>query len=308
MMYRVNVLMSTCNGERYLRQQVESIMNQEGVDILLTVRDDGSSDGTVNLLRELSREYGNRIKVYSGGNIGYKRSFMKLLEHAAEAEFYAFSDQDDVWFEQKTKMAIKLIEDRSSKDDICLYASGDIITDENLNIIGKHEVSDMPVNIQSFFSRARLAGCTYVFTAPCMELAKRFTGIKYMKREVPDHDFVLGSIALGCGKMILDDNAYIYHRRTNVSATSGGNGIMQRIKVEANLVFGRRGVQSRMAAELLDRCDGELLKEAKSFLTEVADYKTAKKGKLRLLNNKMMKSGVPIGDIETKVKIILGNY
>lgn len=308
MMYKVNVLMSTCNGERYLRQQVESIMNQEGVDILLTVRDDGSSDDTVNLLRKLSREYNNRIKVYSGGNIGYKRSFMKLLEHASEADYYAFSDQDDVWFEQKTINAIKLLEDRAGKDEVALYASGDIITDENLNIIGKHDVSDMPVNIQSFFSRARLAGCTYVFTAPCLKLAKSFTDIKYMKSEVPDHDFVLGCIALSCGKMVLDDNAYIYHRRTNVSATSGGNGIMQRIKVEADLVFGRRGVQSRMAAELLDRCEEDLNEDAREFLREVADYKIAKKGKLKLLNNKMMKSGVPIGDIETKVKIIIGNY
>jgi hypothetical protein len=83
---------------------------------------------------------------------------------------------------------------------------------------------------------------------------------------------------------------------------------MQRIKVEADLVFGRRGVQSRMAAELLDRCEEDLNEDAREFLREVADYKIAKKGKLKLLNNKMMKSGVPIGDIETKVKIIIGNY
>lgn len=305
-MYKINVLMSTYNGEKYLREQIESIMLQKNVHTTLTIRDDGSDDGTIKIIKELMREYPDRIRLCKGRNVGYKRSFTKLLDYAEPADFYAFSDQDDVWMEEKLEKAVQMIESEGSISDVVLYASGDIVTDENLNQIGFHDVSDMPVNIESFFSRARVAGCTYLFTPKCLELCQRFADIRFSKGAVPDHDFIVGVTALSCGKMVVDGNAYIYHRRTSSSATSGGNGIAQRIRVEANLVFGRRNVQSSVAAASLKLLSDDMKEDERKFLETVAGYK--KGGRMKLLTDKRMKSGVWIGDLETKVKIILGNY
>lgn len=305
-MYKINVLMSTYNGEKYLREQIVSIMLQENVFTTLTIRDDGSEDGTIRIIKELMREYPDRIRLCRGKNVGYKRSFTKLLSYAEPADFYAFSDQDDHWMPEKLAKAVEMIEESGSADEVVLYASSDIVTDENLNQTGIHDVSDMPVSIEGFYSRARIAGCTYCFTPKCLELSSRFAGIRFPEGAVPDHDFILGSVALSCGKLLVDGNAYIYHRRTSRSATSGGNGVMQRVRVEADLVFGRRGVQSSVARASLKLLDEEMNPEAKEFLTTVAGYK--KGGRMKLLTDKRMRSGVRFGDLETKIKIILGNY
>lgn len=305
-MYKINVLMSTYNGEKYLREQVESIMAQENVHTILTVRDDGSTDGTIRLVKELMREYPDRIRLCRGNNVGYKRSFTKLLDYAEPADFYAFSDQDDVWMSEKLDKAVEMIVSSGEAEGVVLYASSDIVTDEELNQTGYHDVSDMPVSIESFYSRARIAGCTYVFTPKCRELSARFNHIRFREGAVPDHDFIVGTVALSCGQLLIDGNAYIYHRRMRSSATSGGNGIIQRIKVESELVFGRNGVQSSVARASLELLKGDLDPEAEEFLTQVAEYK--KCGRMKLLTDKRMKSGVRLGDLETKIKIILGNY
>ena len=307
-MFKVNVLMSTYNGEKYLKEQLLSILRQEGVEVVITIRDDGSTDDTVKIIKEMMQSHKGKIVLCRGKNEGYKRSFMKLLKYAEEADYYAFSDQDDVWMENKLISAVEMLEKENARQGVVLYASSDIVTDENLKQTGFHDVSDMPVNLESFYSRARIAGCTYCFSAGCLRIASRFANIRFPERAVPDHDFILGSVALSTGKMIIDSNAYIYHRRTAASATSGGNGILQRIKVEYDLVFGRVGVQSCMAAMSLKKCDDVLLPEAREFFTDIVNYRSSRKNTKKLLKNKQMKSGVAIGDLETRIKIILGNY
>lgn len=93
---KVIVLMSTYNGEKYLKEQIDSILNQVKVEVFLMIRDDGSSDNTIAILKEYERQNRN-IKIIKGKNIGVGNSFMQLLYNSAEAEYYAFADQDDVW-------------------------------------------------------------------------------------------------------------------------------------------------------------------------------------------------------------------
>ena len=307
-MYKINVLMSTYNGEKYIGEQIDSIMSQKDVDVLLTIRDDGSSDGTVDIIKSYIRRYGDRIRLYTGHNVGYKKSFRRLLKYAAPGMLYAFSDQDDVWMEDKLINAVRLIEDKGSIDKVCLYASGDILTDEKLNRIKLHDVSDMIGSIQSYYSRARLAGCTYVFTEPCLELGKRFADARFPRLAEPDHDFIIGSIALSCGDLIIDDNAYIYHRRMQDSVTSGGNGVLQRLKVEYNLVFGQKGMNYCMAETSLRLCADELKDDARYFFGKISGYKSSLKNKLGLMFDKQLRSGIFLGDMETKLKILLDIY
>lgn len=93
---KVIVLMSTYNGERHLVEQIESILNQEGVDVRLMIRDDGSNDKTV----EIARKYTDDVVV--GDNIGFRYSFLELIKNAPEAEYYALADQDDIWLPENS--------------------------------------------------------------------------------------------------------------------------------------------------------------------------------------------------------------
>ena len=307
-MYKVNVLMSTYNGETHLGEQIDSIMNQKDVEVILTIRDDGSSDGTLAVIKKYINKYGKKIRLFTGHNAGYRKSFRRLLRYASEADFYAFADQDDVWMEDKLINAVNMLDEKCSDDEICLYASSDIITNEKLEAVGIHDISGVNNTIQGFYTRARLAGCTFVFSPECKKVAERFLKVKFPRSAEPDHDFLLASVALSCGKVILDKNAYIYHRRTGKNVTSGGNGIIQRLKVEYDLTFKRKAMNYLMADASLRICSDKLSDDAKAFFEEVVAYRKSVKDKLRLLSDKRMKSGVKIGDAETKIKILINQY
>ena len=82
-MFTIAVLMSTYNGETYLNEQIESILNQKAADIRLFVRDDGSVDHTVGIIESFMKRHKN-ITLFKGGNIGVGNSFMNLLYQAGD--------------------------------------------------------------------------------------------------------------------------------------------------------------------------------------------------------------------------------
>lgn len=77
-MKKVVVLLSSYNGEKYIRPQVDSILAQQGVDVRILIRDDGSRDNTLTILQE----YGERVEVLKGENVGCERSFYNLVKNA----------------------------------------------------------------------------------------------------------------------------------------------------------------------------------------------------------------------------------
>ena len=104
-MKKVCVLMSTYNGEKYLKEQIDSILKQKGVKVNLLVRDDGSTDNTLSLLEEYKKK--GLLDYCCGSNMKPARSFMELLSIAPDSDYYAFSDQDDYWEHDKLFNAVK---------------------------------------------------------------------------------------------------------------------------------------------------------------------------------------------------------
>lgn len=99
---KVVILMSTYNGEEYLESQIKSILNQTYKKWQLYIRDDGSTDNTVNIIEKYCA-LDPRINFYnenSRNNVGVVHSFMELLENV-EADYYMFSDQDDFWLKNR---------------------------------------------------------------------------------------------------------------------------------------------------------------------------------------------------------------
>ena len=127
---KVVILLSTYNGAKYLRELLDSLLNQSHKNISILVRDDGSTDATLELLAEYGNKY-NNITYYKGENLKPARSFMDLLKQSEDADYYALSDQDDVWLPDKIEIAIKQLE--ANKAD--LYHSAFQMTDSNLNPI-----------------------------------------------------------------------------------------------------------------------------------------------------------------------------
>lgn len=111
----IDILLSTYNGEQYINGQIESIFAQTFGDYRLYIRDDGSTDRTVEILKGYVVRHPKKIVFFNDnlGNIGCSKSFMFLLEKAT-SPYIMFCDQDDVWDRNKVKLSydqIKRAED-----------------------------------------------------------------------------------------------------------------------------------------------------------------------------------------------------
>ena len=105
---KVNILMSTYNGQQFLAEQIRSIQEQSYTDWTLFIRDDGSSDNTKEILKDFEHQ-DSRIHLIDSDksdNLGVIKSFHKLVNHD-RADYYFFSDQDDVWLPNKLELSLK---------------------------------------------------------------------------------------------------------------------------------------------------------------------------------------------------------
>ena len=129
---KVDILLATYNGEKYLREQINSILDQDYKNFNLIISDDCSTDTTRNILEEYEKK-DNRIKViYQKNNMGSSRNFEFLLSQIS-SKYYMFSDQDDVWNKDKVKLSLEAIE----KNDVDLVYTDLEVVDENLKTINK---------------------------------------------------------------------------------------------------------------------------------------------------------------------------
>ena len=101
---KVAVVLSTYNGEKYVKEQLDSILKQTYKNVEIIVRDDGSKDSTVEIIKEYQEKHKN-IKLVVGENLGFIKSFFELLK-IAEADYYSYADQDDIWVKNKIELAV----------------------------------------------------------------------------------------------------------------------------------------------------------------------------------------------------------
>lgn len=105
---RIEVLLATHNGEKYLDQFLESLQNQNGVEIDLVVSDDNSSDKTLEIVDSYAKSF-RSTTVISGPNLGAKNNFVHLINFS-NSNFSAFADQDDIWLPNHLKDSIDMLE------------------------------------------------------------------------------------------------------------------------------------------------------------------------------------------------------
>ena len=126
----VSILLPTYNGEKYLKEQIESILNQTYKDIKLVISDDCSSDNTVNILKQYEQQ-DSRIELYiQPKNMGVVKEIEFLLQKV-ETPFYMLADQDDYWLPEKVEKSLETL----IKNNADLVFGDLEVVDENLNTI-----------------------------------------------------------------------------------------------------------------------------------------------------------------------------
>jgi glycosyltransferase involved in cell wall biosynthesis len=240
---RVIVLMSTFNGERFIDEQVRSILDQLPSGGLLMVRDDGSSDGTVSRIQAFND---SRIQLLHGENIGFAHSFLTLLNSApSETDMVMFSDQDDVWLAGKIQSAWQCLS--TVEHQAALYCSRQLITDQKLNILEISEEIRLPPSFANAIAENIVTGCTAAINREAIKLMQR-AGVP---QHVRFHDWWLYLVISAHGVVIFDENAHILYRQHENNYLGRGVGWFGRHKTYLKFLW-KNDWMSSLIGQLLD--------------------------------------------------------
>lgn len=201
------VLLSSYNGEQYIEAQIESIMQQENVDhIQLLIRDDGSTDRTKSIIKKLIEKYGN-ILLIEGSNIGYVASYMTLIQECHGYDYYALSDQDDVWLKDKLSIAIGALE--KYRNEPVLYGSTSMLVREDMVPFGKTQEQLRQITFYNSVIQNFFPGHTQVFNNELLKLLKR----PFDCSRIYVHDSWITNIAVIKGRVVFDNVPHTYYRQ-----------------------------------------------------------------------------------------------
>lgn len=228
---KVQILMSTYNGERFLREQIESLLRQSWKNVEILIRDDGSKDGTREILNEYSDKYEN-IQVYLESNLGVARSFFELLKKS-DADYVAFCDQDDIWLEKKIEAAVVKLEQEKGP---ALYCSNKFLVDSTGNPMKKQDIRKRRPGFGNAVVECICTGCTAVMNQELAEI---------LKEKVPEHailhDWWTYLAASYVGKVIYDEQAYIYYRQHQENVVGAKPGFWGEVQSKAAYLRNNRG-------------------------------------------------------------------
>lgn len=280
-MYRVQVLLSTYNGEKYIREQLDSILGQKNVEISVLIRDDGSTDSTISILDEYCSSYSD-IKLIKGTNVGACVSFFELFKEADMGyDFYALADQDDYWYEDKLSVACNKLASINNKDNKpLLYCCEADITDEDLNVAKQSLPAKKPGFGNALIENIARGG-SVVFNPTLLGMVRIDAPVDcYM------HDWWLYLIATCFGKAIHDNNAYYKYRQHNDNVLGASTSKFAIIKRRLAQSKTNKGHVSRQAAAFGKLY--ELPDNRKKQLDVIVGYRKSFKQRVRGLSGKYL--------------------
>ncbi len=221
---RVDIVLPTFNGEKYIENQIKSILNQSYDNWRLLIRDDNSRDQTFKIILKYQNMYPDRIVIISNqeGNLGVTNNVIKILK-SASSKYVMLCDQDDIWFFDKIKILVKCIKKKEidGKPEPVLVYSDSVIVDADLKVISEsfHRYSKLDYRKKYFTNILQtniMQGASCIFNH---ELVKyiNLPNIKRMNKDIY-HDWWIALIACAFGKIYCYRKPLMYYRQheTNV--------------------------------------------------------------------------------------------
>lgn len=283
-MEKILVLMSTYNGEKYLDVQLDSILNQDGVDVHILARDDGSRDRTLAILHDYASKYSN-ITVLEESNCGAIRSFYSLMnyavKHYSDYKYFAFSDQDDYWYPHKLERAISM---NVKGADNYLYHSCYDIVDKELNLLKKTTNKNSVGTLGEALITNPSIGCSEVFTFEVLKNSSKIYNYQLEdSRYYPYHDLWVYLVALATkADVCFDSECGLKYRQHGHNVIGTGKGMIETMKLQHRNLVKAKNLKSGFAKILLNLI--EVDDDVRVILTHVIEYRMSFWKKLRLLN------------------------
>lgn len=290
-MTNVCVLLSTYNGANYLREQLESICSQTGVSVYMVVRDDGSTDNTVDILKDFDDQFSG-MDIIRGDNIGAKMSFYNLalyaLNNEQQFDYYAFCDQDDIWYKDKLYRAICDLEQSNNPDK--MWGGRGRAVDVHMKPLNAPGVVIGRDLVSSIVS-SRIQGCTQVFSYGLLKKMMTISSLFGEKEKylIPWHDGWLTLVAFAtrafvciCDVPCLD---YRQHIGNEVGIAQSYGRLLKR---RFHHFISSPREKSAKCQTLLLVLESELAPEDKQIVKKIAFYRKSIVAWISLLMDKSL--------------------
>jgi rhamnosyltransferase len=300
--------MSVYNGEKYLKTQLDSIAAQKGVRVALTVRDDASTDRSCGILEEFCDQF--PVTLLYGENVGAARSFLELVRYAEDdAEYYAFSDQDDYWLPEKLSVAVQALKNRGTdpedrSDRPSLYYSNVHRVGANLEEVDDpFKKSYHTEDFGAVMIASEAPGCTMVFNRALLQQLK-----SYLPKYLFMHDrWTLQVCAALGGTIIYDADSYIRYRQHQGNVIGGSD----KMKLKGLSLFRYRvrklfddSYSPLLTAAELEKGYGNQMSEENRKLTALLVRSGTVPGKWRVICSRKLRTPYAVQNIRFYLQII----
>ena len=217
----VDILLATYNGEEFLREQLDSIFKQTYVYYHIYIRDDGSTDQTLEIVKSYQQQYPEKITLIQDDekNLGAAQNFSRLLDYS-KAAYIAFCDQDDVWLPEKLEVALRELKklEQANPPKPCLVYSDMKQIDENGTMTSDSVWNQMHLRPEYFtFNRLLIQniphGCAMVFNRRMKELVSPIPAAAILH----DHWIAIVAAAMGIHKAVQQPLLLLRNHARNVT-------------------------------------------------------------------------------------------
>jgi len=233
---RTAVLLCSYNGSQYIRQQIDSIINQTETGWTVFVSDDGSTDGTIDILKYYQEKLGSeRFVIINGPGKGFAWNFLSLLEKCGDAfDYYAFSDQDDEWMPDKLARSISVLSGYNP-DVPSVYCGRTSLVDENGHHLGESPLFSKPPSFKNALIQSIAGGNTMILNRAGRNIINK-TPIDV---KIISHDWWIYIVITAIGGNIFYDPKPSINYRQHTNNIVGSNlGWLARFKRISGLLDG----------------------------------------------------------------------
>lgn len=254
---KVNVVLATYNGRKFLKRQLDSVLNQTYKNLDIYIRDDGSSDDTVAFLLDYIKKNTSRKIVLlenKGQNLRCPQSFYEILRQCQKADYYSFCDQDDEWYPEKVESAVERLSMEAASDILLYYTACDYYTEAG-ELIRHSPKQKENLELSDVLYYTPGSGFTMVIN----EKAKQELIVKAAPgEELHDRWLIRGAVCFG--KAIYDNRSSAAHIRHEEAVTSGDAGSINLLKhfIQEEL-FGTNARQQKEALGYFLKVFGDTL-------------------------------------------------
>lgn len=261
----VGIIMSAYNAEKYIKEQVESILAQSNVNVRLWIRNDGSTDNTLKIL---SDEFGddNRVVVTNGANLGAAKSFIQaIFECDFVCDYYGFSDADDVWLSNKLTISIDCIGYPPPSNPVAV-ATQMTVVNENLKEIGVTMAPKLGLKFSNAIVETVASGATVLMNRSAFCMLRGYRPENHVM-----HDAWFYVLISAFGTFLFLEQPTILYRQHGQNVFGTSHSFRKRMENRVRRLKSKSPYKVQ-AAEFLSAFGSQLTSENREIIERYANY------------------------------------